>query len=106
VHAPSGGAAQLFRADRHPRDYRLKPRALDDLRGGAAAHNAARLKAALEGGDTAAHRDALVLGAALALEVTGTVADARRGVERAREALAAGAASELLAKLTAFGKSS
>jgi anthranilate phosphoribosyltransferase len=106
VHGASGGAAQVFRAVRDPRDYGLKTCALDDLRGGDAAHNAARLKAALEGGDTAAHRDALVLGAALALEVTGTVADARRGVERAREALAAGAASELLAKLTAFGKSS
>jgi hypothetical protein len=45
-----------------------------------------RLRAALEGGDTAAHRNALILGAALALEVTGHVLDAHAGVARARSA--------------------
>jgi anthranilate phosphoribosyltransferase len=89
---------------RDSRDYGLPRCSLDDLRGGDAATNAARLKAALEGGDTAAHRDALALGAALALEVTGHVLDAHAGVARAHEALASGAARALLSRVVAFGK--
>ena len=78
---------------RDSRDYGLAQCSLDDLRGGDAASNAARAKAALEGGDTQAHRDALVLGAALALEVTGRVPDARAGVQRALAAIESGAAA-------------
>src|SRR5690606_33326590 len=100
----AGASRKVVRTVRDPRDYGIEACALEGLRGGDAADNAARLKAALEGGDTAAHRDALVLNAALALEVAGAVPDARRGVGRAREALASGAAADLLAKLSAFGK--
>jgi anthranilate phosphoribosyltransferase len=89
---------------RDSRDYGLPRCSLDDLRGGDAAMNAGRLKAALEGGDTAAHRDALVLGAALALEVTGHVLDAHAGVARAREALEGGSARALLSRVVEFGK--
>jgi anthranilate phosphoribosyltransferase len=95
---------RVERGSRDSRDYGLAPCSLDDLRGGDAASNAARAKAALEGGDTQAHRDALVLGAALALEVTGRVPDARAGVQRATSALESGAAADLVAKLIAFGK--
>ncbi len=56
---------------RDPRDAGIERCTLEDLRGTDAASNAARLREALAGRDTAAHRDALVLGAALALEVTG-----------------------------------
>jgi anthranilate phosphoribosyltransferase len=89
---------------RDSRDYGLAQCSLDDLRGGDAASNAARAQAALAGGDTQAHRDALVLGAALALEVTGRVPDARAGVQRALSAIESGAARDLVAKLVAFGK--
>jgi len=89
---------------RDSRDYGLPECSLDDLRGGDATANAARLKAALEGGDTAAHRDALILGAALALEVTGHVLDAHAGVARARDALESGAGRELMARVVAFGR--
>jgi anthranilate phosphoribosyltransferase len=95
---------RVERTVRDPRDVGLPRCAAAELRGGDAAANAARLKAALGGGDTRAHRDALVLGAALALEVTGTEPDSRRAVERARAALEAGAATQLLAKLEAFGR--
>jgi anthranilate phosphoribosyltransferase len=95
---------RIERELRDSRDYGLPECSLEDLRGGDAAANAARLKAALEGGDTAAHRDALILGAALALEVTGHVLDAHAGVARAREALASGAARELMARVVAFGR--
>ena len=78
--------------------------ALTDLRGDGAASNAARLREALQGRDTPAHRDALVLGAALALEVTGAEPDARSAVARARGALASGAGAKLLDAIAAFAK--
>jgi anthranilate phosphoribosyltransferase len=75
------------REARDPVDYGVKRCSLDDLRGGDAEHNATRLRAALKGGDTEAHRDALILAAALALEVTGMEPDPRAAGARAREAI-------------------
>jgi len=95
---------RVERTTRDPRDTGLERCGLEDLRGTDAASNAARLREALAGGDTAAHRDALVLGAALALEVTGQEPDARRAVARARAALDSGAGAKLLASLTAFSR--
>jgi anthranilate phosphoribosyltransferase len=74
------------------------------LRGGDAAANARRLEAALSGGDQPAHRDALALGAALALEVTGQVADPAAAVECARAAIDSGAARRTLEKLAELGR--
>jgi anthranilate phosphoribosyltransferase len=90
------------RTVRDPLDAGIERCSLDDLRGGDAAHNAARLREALANRDTAAHRDALALNAALALEVTGTEPDARSGVARARAALADGAGARLLERIGAF----
>jgi anthranilate phosphoribosyltransferase len=92
------------RTVRDPRDAGVERCTLDDLRGGDAAHNAARLREALAGRDTAAHRDALALNAALALEVTGTEPDAASAVAHARQALASGAGSRLLDRIAAFAK--
>jgi anthranilate phosphoribosyltransferase len=92
------------RSTRDPRDYGIEICHLSELAGGDAALNASRLTAALGGGDTRGHRDALVLGAALALEVTGSVADASAGVERARRAIADGSGARLLARLATFGR--
>ncbi len=64
------------------------------LAGSDAAANARRLEAVFEG-ERGAHRDALVLGAALALEVAADVPPVR-GVARAEEALDTGAAKRLL----------
>jgi anthranilate phosphoribosyltransferase len=83
-----------------PGDYGIEACAIDELRGGDAASNAARLRAALGGGDTAAHRDALVLAAALALEVTGTETDPRAAAGRAREAIESGRAGTLVDRLS------
>jgi anthranilate phosphoribosyltransferase len=91
------------RSVRDPADYGLSRCSAEDLRGGDAAQNAARLRAALQGGDEAAHRDALMLGAALALEVTGDVRDAQAGVERARAAIDDGSAADLVERIAAFG---
>ncbi len=95
---------RVERTVRDPRDLGFDRCALDDLRGTDAAGNAVRLRAALSGGDTAAHRDALVLGAALALEVTGAEPDARRAVARARAALDGGAGAQLLERIATFAR--
>jgi anthranilate phosphoribosyltransferase len=95
---------RVVRSVRDPRDAGIERCALDELRGAETTVNATRLKAALAGGDTAGHRDALVLGAALALEVTGVERDAASAVARARATLASGAAARLVEGLAAFGK--
>jgi anthranilate phosphoribosyltransferase len=93
----------VVRTTRDPRDAGIARCSLEDLRGADPASNAARLKAALGGGDTAAHRDALVLGAALALEVAGLAPDAASAVAQARAAIESSAATKLLKDLAAFG---
>ncbi|HEY8520252.1 MAG TPA: anthranilate phosphoribosyltransferase [Gammaproteobacteria bacterium] len=95
---------RVTRTVRDPRDYGIERCNGDGLVGGDAAENARRLRAALEGGDTAAHRDALALGAALALEVTGLVPDTAAGVACAREAIADGRAARLLERLDEFAR--
>ena len=95
---------RVERTVRDARDLGLERCTLDELRGADAASNAARLRDALAGADTQAHRNALTLGAALALEVSGAVPDARRGVARARDALAAGEGQRLVDAVAAFGR--
>lgn len=97
-------AGNVDRGVRDPGDYGMARCGEDALRGSDAASNAARLRAALRGGDTPAHADALVLGAALALEVTGSVEDPLTAVQRAREAIADGSAARLLERLDAFSE--
>ncbi|HET7756427.1 MAG TPA: anthranilate phosphoribosyltransferase [Steroidobacteraceae bacterium] len=84
---------------RAPADYGLASCAPADLAGGDAAHNARALGAVLTGEDRGAHRDCLLLGAALALEVVGATSDPRAGVARAAEAIDSGAAARLLEAL-------
>ncbi len=97
-------SGRVERSVRDPRDLGLARCALDELRGADSATNAARLKAALAGGDTPGHRDALVLGAALALEVAGLAPDAASAVTRARAGLASGAAARLVEGLATLGR--
>jgi anthranilate phosphoribosyltransferase len=87
---------------REPRDHgipRCKPEA---LRGAEPGINARALEGVLRGEDQGPHRDALVLGAGLALEVAGAEPDLGSGIARARDALASGAAGATLARLRAF----
>jgi anthranilate phosphoribosyltransferase len=98
------GNGQYEKGVRDPRDYDLARCSEDDLRGGDPASNSARLRAALEGRDTAAHRDALTLGAALAIEVTGTAPDPAAAVSLARAALESGAGKRLVDGLERFGR--
>ena len=84
---------------RSPEDYGLKRCAPEDLAGNDATHNAAELKRVFEGEDKGAHRDALLMGTSLVLEVQGTARDAREGVELANAALDSGNASALLDRM-------
>ncbi|MCB1624170.1 MAG: anthranilate phosphoribosyltransferase [Pseudomonadales bacterium] len=89
-------------SDRSPEDYGLARCTARDLAGGDAVHNAAALGSTLSGEDRGPHRDALLLGAALALEVTGNATGPRDGVERAAKAIESGAGGELLRRLARF----
>ena len=73
----------------------------DDLRGGEPARNARALSDVFDGAQ-GAHRDALVLGAALALEVSGRCSTMGEGVDASTAALDDGRASRLLDSVAAF----
>lgn len=85
---------------RVPESYGLTRCEAADLLGGDPQHNAGALKAVLHGEDRGAHRDCLLLGTALALEVAGEVHDPREGVDRAAQAIDSGAARRVLETLT------
>jgi len=93
----------VSREQRSPGDYGLALCAGADLAGGDAPHNAQLLRRVLSGEERGAARDALLLGAALALEVTGIEPAPRLAMARAAAAIDSGAATTLLAKLAQFG---
>ena len=84
---------------RGPKDYGLQSCAPEDLAGGDAEHNANELKRVFNGEDKGAHRDALLMGTSLVLEVQGTAGDAKQGIEIANAALDDGAAAVFLERL-------
>lgn len=87
---------------RTPEDYGIATCTALDLSGGDARHNAAALRAVLTGEDRGPHRDCLLLGAALALEVAGEANDPREAVQRAASAIDSGAGRRVLAALEGF----
>jgi anthranilate phosphoribosyltransferase len=91
------------RSVRTPADYGLATCTAEDLAGGDAAANAAALRAVLEGRDRGPHRDALRLGAALALEVAGVASSPAEGLARAAAAIDDGRAAGVLRAIAAFG---
>jgi anthranilate phosphoribosyltransferase len=84
---------------RTPEDYGVARCTAAQLTGGDAAHNAAELIRVFEGEDRGAHRDALLMGTSLVLEMQGSAIDARQGVEMAAAALDDGSASGFLRRL-------
>ena len=91
------------RSVRTPADHGLATCTAEDLAGGDAAANAAAMRAVLEGRDRGAHRDALCLGAALALEVAGVASSPVDGLARAAAAIDDGRAAGVLRAIAAFG---
>jgi anthranilate phosphoribosyltransferase len=95
---------QVTETVRSPDDYGVPHCAPADLAGGDAARNARELRRVFEGDDRGAHRDALLMGTALVLEVVGAVEDPREGVAAAARALDDGRAATLLERMRAhFG---
>jgi anthranilate phosphoribosyltransferase len=86
---------------RTPDDYGLKRCTPGDLAGGDAEHNAQELRRVFDGDDKGAHRDALLMGTSLVLEVQGTAKSPEQGVEIAAAAIDDGHAAALLGKLQA-----
>ncbi len=86
-------------SERKPEDYGLSRCTPDDLKGGDAEHNARELQRVFDGEDNGAHRDALLMGASLVLEVQGTAKNAKEGVEIAAAALDDGRAAALIGKM-------
>ncbi len=95
---------RVVELQRSPADYGMPTCSDGDLRGADAAHNAAEMTRVLRGEQQGAHRDALVLSAALALEVAGRAGDPREAAAQAAAAIDDGRASSLLARLAAFSR--
>lgn len=83
-----------------PEDAGLPRASAEDLKGGDPAHNAAALRAVLEG-QRGAYRDIAILNAAAALVVAGRAADLREGANLAASAIETGRARATLDKLVA-----
>ena len=81
---------------RTPEDYGMKRCSPDDLKGGDAKKNATELTRVMTGEDQGAHRDALVMGASLVLEVTGQATDLADGVTQAAAAIDDGRGARFL----------
>lgn len=78
-----------------PADAGLPTAPIDAIRGGDATHNAAALRALLQG-EESAYRNAVLFNAAAALIVAGEAQDWHEGVEEAAEAIDKGLANALL----------
>ena len=87
---------KVEQTSRTPEDYGVKRCAPEDLAGGDAEHNAAELARVFSGEDKGAHRDALLMGTSLVLEVTGAVPDASAGMLAAAAAIDEGKAQKIL----------
>lgn len=96
---------KVTRHERDAEEFGLPRCTAEELKGGDAAHNAVHLQAVLEGRDRSAHRNAIVLQAALVLELLGKAQSAREAARMAEDAIETGAARTLLEKLRAFGAS-
>lgn len=87
---------KVSKSVRTPEDYGVPRCTPEALAGGDAEHNANELRRVFCGEDRGAHRDALLMGTSLVLEVQGTAKDAKDGVALAAAALDDGRAERML----------
>ncbi len=92
---------KVTESTRTPEDYGLKRCQPGDLAGGDAEHNARELVRVFTGDDRGPHRDALLMGTSLVLEVQGLAKDAQDGVAQAAAAIDDGRAAAFLDNLKA-----
>lgn len=95
---------KVERMTRSAEEFDLPRCTAEELKGGDAAYNAAHLRAVLEGRDHSAHRSAIVLQAALVLELMGKASSAPAAARMAGDAIDSGAGRALLEKLVRFGQ--
>ena len=95
---------KVTRTSIDPRDFGLTRASLSALKGGEVTENANILSDVLQGKGTQAQQDAVALNASLALQVGDLVpfGDTARGVTKAREIIASGAAWDKLTELVQF----
>jgi anthranilate phosphoribosyltransferase len=86
----------VLESRRSPEDYGMQRCSATALKGGDAEHNACELTRVFTGDDQGAHRDALLMGASLVLEVQGVVRNPLEGIEQAAAAIDDGRAATLL----------
>jgi anthranilate phosphoribosyltransferase len=96
VAALENGAIRRFTVT--PDEVGLPTAKLEDLKGAEPAHNAAQLRAVLEGARIP-YRDVALLNAAASLVIADEVANLRDGIDRASRALDSGAAKGTLERL-------
>lgn len=92
---------KVSKSERNAAYYGLPVGREADLKGGDAAANASALRAVFTGVDQGAHRDALLIGAALGLEVMGIESDPIKAVERVQRTIEDGSAERWLDRLIA-----
>jgi anthranilate phosphoribosyltransferase len=95
IEVAEGGTEEWFL---RPEDHGIEPRSLDAIAGGTPEENARTIREAFEERSGAAH-DVIALNAGAAILVGGRADDLDGGVEKAREAIASGAAQEALESL-------
>ncbi len=97
------GSVETYELD--PREYGFEGANVNELRGGTPDVNAAILRAVLDGSETGAKRDVVLLNAAAALLAAGVVVDLREGIALAQDTLASGAALQKLDALIEYSQS-
>lgn len=95
-------AGKVSRCTRSAAEFGLPACSVDDLRGGDAQYNADHLRAVLEGRDHGPHRNALIMGAALALEVIGAATSPLACAKIAADTIDSGRARQILGKIATF----
>src|SRR5690606_26731847 len=94
---------RVERTSRSCEEFGLPRCTATDLKGGDPEYNAKHLRAVLEGRDRSAHRNAIVLQAALVLELLDK-ARGREAAQMAEDAIESGSGKTMLEQLAAFGK--
>jgi anthranilate phosphoribosyltransferase len=95
---------EVKRTRRSAEEFALPACTADELKGGDAAYNAEHLRAVLEGRDRGAHRNAIVLQAALVLELMNKASSATAAASMAEDAIESGAGRRILDKIATFGR--
>ena len=95
---------QIEHTTRDPKDFGIARCSEDDLKGGDANQNAEALMRVFNKEDQGPHRDSLLLGAGLALEVSGIVSNLKEGIEQASSAIDEGKASDMVQSLSGLNE--